>query len=328
MKSKSIVLMIVSLGFGLIAAIGISQVMGNNGPQAEPTVERGQVIIASIDLKVGDDLTEENVSIEHWPVEVIPPDACRDLEQIKHKKITTRLRQSMPIIVSDTINKSDWDQVDIPAGYKLVALKVSAEDSINGLLQPGNRVDIIGVVNVRSNHPNSNGQTEVVSETFLKNIEVYSVDGRLRNTGTIEANGGNVIVGVLVTEQQSELIVLVQKVAKLRLVLRGESEESTDSEQFTDYSEFYNSVFGNSEQDGDESGDESDDADPEAETDTFSTRVWGSGGYSEVKFIGSKRVTPAKSSSSFVSDDNDDSDDYDQSDEIESGLEEDQYPGE
>ncbi len=322
MKSKSIVLMIVSLGFGLIAAIGISQVMGNNKSTAEPAVERGQVLIASEDLKVGDDLTEENVSIEHWPVEVIPEDAARELEQIKHKKITTRLRKSMPIMSSDTINKNEWDEVDIPDGYKLVAIKVSAEDSLNGLLQPGNRVDVIGVVNVRSQDPALKGRSEIISETFLKNIEVYSVDGRLRNTGTIEANGGNSIVGVLVTEKQSELIVLVQKVAKLRLVLRGNSNSDiAETSDFTDYSDFYNSVFGEAQTE--EAGDE-ESSDNQA---TFTTKIWGSTGYQEVQFVGNRRLTPA-SSTEFTEGDNDGSEDYDRSEEIESGLEEDQYPGE
>ena len=325
MKSKSIVLMIVSLGFGLIAAVGISQVMGKNGGTAEPAVQRGPVILASADLKAGDELTEENVSIEHWPLEVIPEDACREMEQIKHKVISTRLRKSMPVVVSDTINKSDWEEVTIPPGYKLVAIKVSAEDSINGLLQPGNRVDLIGVVNVRNNSPNQRGQSEVVSETFLKNIEVFSVDGRLRNTGTIEANGGSVIVGVLVTEKQSELIVLVQKVAKLRLVLRGDDEESTDSEQFTDYAEFYNSVFGETENQF--GAGPSEGSDETGNQETHVTQVWGSGGYSEVQFVGSRRVNSDEQPSTFIGD-NDDSEDYDQSDEIESGLEEDQYPGE
>ena len=171
-------------------------------------------------------------------MEIIPEDAARDFDQIKHRKITTRLSKSLPVMMSDTINKSDWDQVDIPKGFKLVSIKVSAEDSNNGLLQPGNHVDVIGVVNVRSQDPTQKGRTEVVSETFLKNIEVYSVDGRLRNTGNVEANNGNVIVGVLVTEKQSELIVLVQKVAKLRLVMRGDSDEESDTEEFTSYNDF------------------------------------------------------------------------------------------
>lgn len=323
MKSKSVVLMIVSLGFGLIAAIGISQVMGNNNSAAKATVERGQVLIASDDLKVGDDLTEDNVSIEHWPMEVIPEDAARDFEQIQHRKITTRLSKSLPIMMSDTINKSDWDTVDIPSGFKLVSIKVSAEDSNNGLLQPGNRVDVIGVVNVRSQNPAQKGRTEVVSETFLKNIEVYSVDGRLRNTGQIEANNGNVIVGVLVTEQQSELIVLVQKVAKLRLVMRGDSDDTTDSQQFTDYSDFYDSVFGTAGQDT-ETSPEGEDVD---NGESFTTRVWGSAGYQEVQFQGNRRLTPTEAAE-FSSDETAGSDDYDPSEEIESGLEEDQYPGE
>ena len=127
---------------------------------------------------------------------------------------------------------------------------------------------------------------------------------------------------MLVTEKQSELIVLVQKVAKLRLVMRGESDEESDSEEFTDYRDFYNSVFGSAQ-----SGNDADGEPAENDRETFTTKIWGSTGYQEVQFVGNKRIT-ATEPPSFVTDDNDDSEDYDRSEEIESGLEEDQYPGE
>ncbi len=47
MKSKSFMLMILSMGFGLIAAIGISQVMGRNNGPAVKAPKMGPVLVAA-----------------------------------------------------------------------------------------------------------------------------------------------------------------------------------------------------------------------------------------------------------------------------------------
>lgn len=320
MKSKSLILMVVSLGFGLIAAIGISQVMGNN-KQTEPTVERAQVLVAAKSLKHGDDLTEDNVKIEHWPVEVIPEDAARSFDQIKHMKIATRLSKSLPILMSDTISPKDYSDVTIPKGYKLVAIKVSAEDSFHGLLQPGDRVDVIGIVSVREQVNGRRARNKTVSETFLKNIEVYTIDGRL-NSGVREGgNSKNSIVGILVTEKQSEMVALVQKVAKLKLVMRGNEEANDeDWQEFADYSQFYEAVFGKTgEGDGEEGEDEV--AEPTA---MHVMRIWEGPNIQEVVFRGNQKLTPDRELEESL----EDSSDYDHQDEGDSDFEEDQYRGE
>lgn len=318
MKSKSLILMVVSLGFGLIAAIGISQVMGNN-KQTEPTVERSQVLVAAKNLKHGDDLTEENCKIEHWPVEVIPEDAARSFDQIKHMKISTRLSKSLPIVMSDVRNPKDMGIVEIPKGFKLVAIKVSAEDSFIGLLQPGDKVDVIGIVTVRE-EGTRRSRSRTVAETFLKNIEVYTVDGRLNSAPREGGNGKNSIVGILVTEKQSEMIALVQKVARLKLVMRGNHADNEDWEEFTDYSQFYESVFG--KQNG-EAG-ESEETMEEPETSMHAMRVFEGSQIREHVFHGNRKI----SGNQDLEESLEDSSDYDQETDADSDLEEDQYRGE
>ena len=50
MKSKSFMLMVLSMGFGLVAAIGISQVLGQKSANAEPEKAMGPVIVAAARL--------------------------------------------------------------------------------------------------------------------------------------------------------------------------------------------------------------------------------------------------------------------------------------
>ena len=100
MKSKSLILLVLSIGFGIVAAIGISQVM-NGRVQAGPAeAPRGPVLLASADLSLFEKLTEENVKLENWVIDTIPPDAVTSMEEIKDMVTTTRMAPGIPIVLS------------------------------------------------------------------------------------------------------------------------------------------------------------------------------------------------------------------------------------
>ena len=92
MKSKSFVLMTLSLGFGLIAALGITQVMGKNKQPVQPKEEMGQGVVAVDYLDHKTFLNEENVRVENWPKKIIPEEAVRDLERSSRNGHSTRLQ--------------------------------------------------------------------------------------------------------------------------------------------------------------------------------------------------------------------------------------------
>ncbi len=310
--------MVVSLGFGLIAAIGISQVMGTGTGSNKPDIQMGSVLVATIDLKHGTELTEENIKIENWPLDIIPEEACRSFEEIENKSITTRLSKSLPILRTDIVKTSEIGKISIPAGFRVVAIKVQDDDTIDGLLQPGDHVDVIGVIQVR---PEGAQETRTVSETFLKNIEVFSIGSKM-SKGLRDGGTTSTIVGVLVNERQSEQIVLIQKVAQLKLVLRGE--DASTEESGLDQEKF-DSVFGNvaAENQGTKTI-----VGHENQQDSHIMRIYSGQSYESVKFVGDERVTPIENQTPALLEESDDHDDRNNSDEIDSGLEEDQYPGE
>jgi len=322
MKSKSLILMIVSLGFGLIAAIGISQVMGKGNANAKPEIQMGPVIVALSELGHGEELTEENCKIENWPADIIPEEACRSMEELKGMAITHRLSKSLPIMRSDILKASEIGVVKIPAGYKVVAIKVGSDDTLSGLLQPGHKVDVIGVVKVKNDNDN---QTKTISETFLRNVEVFSVDARTRIRGKGEAGAnGSAVVGVLLKEQQAEQLVWIQKVARLKLVIRGE-EEDGDEEAHLDQEKF-DSIFGIANSDLQDNGTKTVSTGNDA--DDYTTRVITGNAVETVKFIGGNRVGGTSTSLQSPTSDSAGSGDSSESNDIDSGLEEDQYPGE
>ncbi len=221
MKSKSIFLIAVSLGFGLVAAIGITQVMGRKAAEPKDTIKTVPVLVAIEDLDINPELQSEMFKVEEWPEEIVPEGVVSSLEEIENKVNRSRVGKKGPVYLTDLLNKNEVNNINIPAGFKVIGIKLSADDHLYGLLQPGDLVDVIGVFRGRGQNSGSS------SKTFLRKIRVFSVASRTSKSAERDPTAkGSTIVGLLVTEKQSEQIVLVQKVADLKLVMR--SNEDTD----------------------------------------------------------------------------------------------------
>jgi pilus assembly protein CpaB len=226
MKSKSLIMLFVSLGFGLVAAIGISQVMGRNKASAESQVKKVPVLVARKPIDHETVLNEESVAIEEWPVNIVPEDALKSLKELENMVVATRILKGLPLLKSNLMDANAVKRLPIPPGKKVLAIPMESDETINGLLQPGDRVDIIGVFKEQS------GTKQVSSSrTFLKNIQVFSVGDTYQRDLTRENTGakGKTNVGFLVSERESEVLVLAQNVATLKLTLRPDSED-TESE--------------------------------------------------------------------------------------------------
>ncbi|MGY8746921.1 MAG: Flp pilus assembly protein CpaB [Pirellulales bacterium] len=230
MKSKSFMLMVLSMGFGLVAAIGISQVLGQKSANAEPEKAMGPVITAAADLDPNTRLTAENVKIENWPLNIIPDDAATSLEDIEDMVNRNRLGKGMPIQLSVIVNENSIASLSIPGSMKVVAIKVQSDDLFGGLLSPGDKVDVIGLFQKRDKkNPNRINQT---SKTFLRGLQVFSINNSMKSQENREdsptAGSNAAVVGVLATEDQAEAIYYVLKTAEIKLTLRDEESTNDD----------------------------------------------------------------------------------------------------
>ena len=170
MKSKQLVLIAIALLCGLVSAIGIIQAMGSNKAPVVEEIPKGPVLVASAHLDVRTELNEENVSLEEWPLSLIPEGAGTEMTDVKGKFITTRLRTGQAIITEDVMARNDIPVLAIPPDHKLINIKVPSEDLHAGLLRPGDRVDIIGIFNT-----NRRGELKSETKTFLKGIRVFNI---------------------------------------------------------------------------------------------------------------------------------------------------------
>ena len=240
MKSKTLIALFIALGCGILAAVGIVNAIGDN--KSAVVEETAPVLVANDFLDIHTPLTEENCHIEHWPVKLIPKEVVSDITFVDGMFNKMRLSKGLPIMVEQVADQSFFEQDMIPPGHKVVAVKVKEDDTISGLLKPGQQVDIIGVVDAPSKDKVRSRLK--IAKTFLKGIRVYSINGVRNGSSASEEKGrrGDAVVGVLVTEKQSEQIVLVQRVGALKLVLRAKT-DNLEPESNPDFNRLFAGII-------------------------------------------------------------------------------------
>ena len=89
MRMKSLILIFIALGCGLVASIGISQVMNRGGGGG--SMEMEQILVALTDIDIGTKLDAQNVKLEDWPKAKIPegadPPAGRRQGQVRQRPV-------------------------------------------------------------------------------------------------------------------------------------------------------------------------------------------------------------------------------------------------
>jgi pilus assembly protein CpaB len=226
MRPKSLILLLLALGCGLVAAIGINQVLANRPvQQASDTGEMLPIFVALNDIGMGDPLTPEVLKLEDWPKSKVPNGALSDLSEVEGRRARAKFFGGEPIIEAKLFAKGEQGSgaTDlIPKGYRVVSVKVD-DVSGSGLILPGDRVDAL----VHLTDPSAIGEANRSStRTFLHNVKVFAVN----NVYSRESNGSEAItaktISLLVTPQQAELVTLANEMGKIRLVMRSADDET------------------------------------------------------------------------------------------------------
>ena len=219
MKPKSLMLVLLAAGCGLVATIGISQIMDHGNAPPANTGEMEPIFVALTDLNVNDMLTAQVIKLEEWPKGKVPAGALTKLDQIENKRCKQRMYAGEPILAGK-IRGADEDVLPsdgIPKGSRVVNVRT---DSVSGtgLLVPGDRVDLLVFLNKNT----STGVSQTSARTILQDIKVYAVDSTF--VGKQEHDGQLVTgktIALLVTPQQAEKVTLASEMGSIRLIIRS-----------------------------------------------------------------------------------------------------------
>lgn len=228
MRPKSIILLVLALGCGLVASIGINQLMADRGKQVS-SGETVSIFVALQDINMNDPVAKEMLKLEPWPKDKVQPGTITKLDTVIGRRTKMRILAGEPILEGKLLATGENGQQgagdQIPPGMRAVAVKSDDVTSTGSLIRPGDRVDV--VVHLQRNP--GKGISETTSKTFLRDIKVFAVNDEFERAPNGE--GGKITaktVTLLVLSQQAELISLATELGKIRLVMRGPNDTGAE----------------------------------------------------------------------------------------------------
>lgn len=220
MRAKSLVLLVVALGCGMVAAVGVSKAVMDNG--SKETVEASvEIFVAVKDLPHAEPISAENVKLEKWPKSRVPEGALYDLAQVEGKFTKQFIFPGEPILERKLTDSREGFSTNLPQGYRIFDISGSA-----GYIKPGDHVDILGTFKIGGR----NAAPE--SRTVMRNVKVHGINGSSTRDGEKDDKGskssrGGTTFQLLVKESQLEALTLANSLGELQLNLRpfGEGDD-------------------------------------------------------------------------------------------------------
>jgi len=161
MKPKTIVLMIVAIGFGLVAAWATTQI--GQTRQAETV----NVLVATKDIQAGTPLKnpQEYFKAKPFLKDQSPKNAIDNMDLLKGKMVIKPIRADQFCTAADLGEKFG---LEVSKGMRAISISVSSAQVAGGFVLPNSRVDILLT--------SREGGGASKAETLLANTRVLAVD--------------------------------------------------------------------------------------------------------------------------------------------------------
>jgi pilus assembly protein CpaB len=233
--------LILAVTFGLIAAVLIfaflskAQSGGGSGDTAP-------VLVAAQDIALGEEVTDQNVTLKSLPSVARHPNAFTDKNRTSaiHQVATEPIAAGQQIL-SSQVTKDEAEvglAALIPDGHRAVAISVSEVTAGGGFIKPGDYVDVIAAFEANTAPPNSavlaipkgeTGNRVYVAATVLQNVKVLAIGQTAEQPG--QTSGANNLkpsqdvsqlksVTLALTPDEAQKVFLAEQIGTLRLAER------------------------------------------------------------------------------------------------------------
>lgn len=223
MKSQTLILLIIAGACGLVAMLGVQKYLASkNQQEVKPTVT---VLTAMVPIKQGEPLGVTNCQYVTVDAEGCPEGVVTDLEQVKDRSLKYPRAAGDWILLEQLGQPGEIGAVQsIPKGYRVATIPVDATTNHSGMLQPGNRIDLLLSYEDRDK---DTGQRISKVLPLLEYVEVFAVDNAQYGVDQTGENEKARNISLLVTTDQMMRLQLAKKKGDISTVLR--SSEDTDA---------------------------------------------------------------------------------------------------
>jgi pilus assembly protein CpaB len=210
MKQKNLILMVVAVGCGLVAAFLTTQI------NARPRVDQVEVIVAAKDLPVGTMMTKTDlpklITRKKIAKDALPTAFVMTEEDLLDRRLTRAVRKE------ETFNPNDLTKggiVTLPEGMDMISMPVSVSNAVAGFVVPGSKVDVLATLRLG----NKLRAFPILVDMLVLAVDQHVSPDTSKNGSGVFPNMSN--VSFAATQEQALLLALAKhRGCHLELLLR------------------------------------------------------------------------------------------------------------
>ncbi|MGI9402409.1 MAG: Flp pilus assembly protein CpaB [Rhizobiaceae bacterium] len=193
-----------------------------NRNKSNPGVELGTVVVASEQLRFGQEISAEQLKEIPWPVDSVPQGAFNTIEEMigdTERKAVKTIEAGEPILAMKITGGNNHAGLAgvISDGMRAVTIPVDLVNGVGGFVLPGDNVDIVLTKKNRDNG-------EQTADIIMENVKVLSIDQDAERA----VKGAKVAKSVTLETDTlgAQRLALANSVGRLSLLLRGAGDEA------------------------------------------------------------------------------------------------------
>ena len=230
MNTARIVVLVIALGAGGVAAYLASGVDNNKSPPPAPVAQlpTAEVLVAKNDINLGQTVKPEDLQWQVWPASTASSSFIRKGDRPDAVKELTGAIARSSMMAGEPIrdqklvkaNGSGFMAAILPSGMRAVSTEISAETGAGGFILPNDRVDVLLTRRFKNPDPRGDMPDIVQTEVVLHNVRVLAIDQAPK-----EKEGQNAVLGKTVTlelkPEQNIALASARHAGTLSLALRS-----------------------------------------------------------------------------------------------------------
>jgi pilus assembly protein CpaB len=228
--------LIIAIGTGLAARSVLS---GSSAPQAgamAPAMTQGpKVLVAQRALAVGTIVTQDSISFQAWPKEMVQDayflEGAADITKLLGTVVRNPITAGQPVTQGSLVAPGDrgFLAAALGPGMRAVTITVSSKTGVGGFIFPGDHVDLLLTQTVTS-QGGGDATPLKTTETILRNLRILATD---QATSTEIVEGKSVVkqsgtVTFEVTPRIAEKIQVAETIGALSLSLRSIADNQSE----------------------------------------------------------------------------------------------------
>jgi len=226
-RHRSGLLVIAALGFGALAVFGargyLAERIEIEKARLASKQDTVEIVVARHDLAAGTVVDADSMAVREVPADLVPGSAVRPerFEQHAGARIGQPMRSGEPLLVAAIVG-SDASPFSsrIRPGIRAMSVLVDEVNSVSGMLQPGDRIDLLFTVRP----PASPGMppAQEVTSALMQDMTVLATGRQVRaDKGDSAGMRHFTAITVEVSPAQAQQLIVAQRSGKLTAMLRN-----------------------------------------------------------------------------------------------------------